>query len=76
MMIHKSRWRATLVKVLQVRVDNKGSVSHCVEVEVQYVSMYGIVDSGANITIIGDQMFKKEATVTKLNRRDFKVANV
>ena len=38
-------------QVLQVRVDDKGSLSRCVKVEVQGVSMYGIMDSG--------QMFKK-----------------
>ena len=61
-------------QVLQIRGDDKGSLPHCIKVEVQGVPMYGIVDSGANITIIGGQMFKKVATVTKLKRRDFKVA--
>ena len=35
------------------------------------VPMYGIMDSGADITIIGDQTFKKVATATKHKRRDF-----
>ena len=33
--------------------------------------MYGIMDSGADITIIGDQTFKKVATAAKHKRRDF-----
>ena len=34
-------------QVLQVGVDDKGSLPCCVKVEVQGVSMYGIMDSGA-----------------------------
>ena len=34
--------------------------------------MYGIVDTGADITIIGGTMFKRVATAVKLKKRDFR----
>ena len=34
--------------------------------------MIGIIDSGADITIIGGELFKKVATGAKLKKRDFK----
>ena len=34
--------------------------------------MFGIVDSGADITIIGAELFKKVAAVVKLRKKDFK----
>ena len=34
--------------------------------------MYRVVDSGADITIIGGEMFKQVATAAKLRKRDFK----
>ena len=57
---------------LQVRVCDKGSKSHCVRVSVQRVPMEGVVDSGADITIIGGEMFKRVASVAKLRKKDFK----
>ena len=59
-------------QVLQVKVDDKGSLPRCVKVEMQGVPMHGIVDSGADITIIGGRMFKKVATVAKLKISDFR----
>ena len=58
-------------QVLHLRVDDKGSLPHCVKMEVQGVPMYGIMDSSADITIIGDQTFKEVATATKHKRCDF-----
>lgn len=58
--------------MLQVKVDDKGSLPRCVKVEMQGVPMHGIVDSGADITIIGGRMFKKVATVAKLKISDFR----
>ena len=34
--------------------------------------MFGIVDSGADITIIGAELFKKVAAVAKVRKKDFK----
>ena len=58
-------------QVLHLRVGDKGSLPRCMKGEVQGVPMYGIMDSGADITIIGDQTFKKVATAAKHKRRDF-----
>ena len=54
-------------QVLHLRVGDKGSLPCCVKMEVQGVHMYGIMDSGADITIIGDQTFKKVATCGPAN---------
>ena len=53
-------------------MNDKGSQPHCAKVEVQGVPMFGIVDSGADITIIGAELFKKVAAVAKLHKKDFK----
>ena len=47
----------------------------CACVNIQGVPAYGIVDSGANITILGSELFKKVATVAKLKKKDFKPAD-
>ena len=52
--------------VIQVRVRDKGSNAHCVKVSVQGVPIYGVVDSGTDITIIGGEMFKQAAAAAKL----------
>ena len=59
-------------EVHQVRVHDKGSKPHCANVNVQGVLMSGVVDSGADITIMGGEMFKRVAVVAKLKKRDFK----
>ncbi len=58
-----------------VRVEDKGSHPMCVKVQVQGVLAYGIIDSGADITIIGGSLFKKVAAVAKLKKKDFKKAD-
>jgi len=42
---------------------------------VQGVPAFGIIDTGADITIIGDKLFKRVATITHLKKRDFKRAD-
>ena len=59
-------------EVRQVRVYDKGSKPHCANVNIQGVLMSGVVDSGADITIMGGEMFKLVAVVAKLKKRDFK----
>jgi hypothetical protein len=44
-------------------------------VQVQGISAYGVIDSGADITIIGGALFKKVASVAKLRKRDFMQAD-
>ena len=62
-------------EVRAIWVQDKGSHSMCAHVEVQGVPAYGIIDSGADITIIGGSLFKKVATVAKLRKREFKPAD-
>ena len=58
--------------VKQVRVDDKGSHSQCAKIEVEGVPMFGIIDTGADITIMGGTMFRKVASAAKLRKSDFK----
>ena len=53
-------------QVNTVRITDSGSVTQCVRVQVQGVPAYGLIDSGADITIIGGSLFKKVATVARL----------
>ena len=58
-----------------VRLEDKGSHPKCARVCIQGVPAYGIVDSGADITIIGGELFKKVAAVARLRKKDFKDAD-
>ena len=58
-----------------VRVSDEGSVSQCVKVQVRGVPAYGLIDTGADITIIGGKLFKRVATVARLRKRNFKRAD-
>ena len=55
-----------------IRVNDKGSWSRGAQVQVQGVSAWGIVDTGADITIMGKKLFKTVATVNKLKKSQFK----
>lgn len=55
-----------------VCVVDQGSRSQCAMVVVRGVPLMGIVDTGANITRLGVDAFKRVASVTKLKKRDFK----
>ena len=37
---------------------------------------FGIIDSGADITIMGGELFKKVAAAARLKKRDFKKADL
>ena len=60
----------TEVKV--IRVSDEGSKSQCAHVEVQGVPAYGVVDTAADITIIGGRLFKRIATIARLKKKDLK----
>ena len=62
-------------RVTIVRIPDNGSVTRCVKVQVQGVPVYGMIDSGADISIIGGILFKKVATVARLKKRHFKEAD-
>ena len=58
--------------VKTVRVNDTGSILQCAKVLVQGVPAYGIVNSAADITIMGSDPFRKVASVCRLKKRDFK----
>lgn len=58
--------------VNQITVSDNGSHSRCAKVRVEGVPMYGLLDTGADITIIGGTLFKKVAIVGKLKKRDLR----
>ena len=55
-----------------VRVIHAGSGSRCVKVDVQGVPVYGLIDTGSDITIIGGTMLKKVAAAARLHKKNFK----
>ena len=59
-------------EVKMVRVVDQGSRSQSALVSVGGVLLVGIVDTGADITIIGGDAFKQVASVAKLRKREFK----
>ena len=70
-MIHTHQIQLTLILCLsfsqmiqqdhckQIVVKDNGSHSVCVPLQIEGVPVYGLVDTGADITIIGVQLFKK-----------------
>ena len=58
-----------------VRVQDKGSKSQLALEELAGVPARGIVDTGADITIMGPELFKRVASVAKLKKRELKKAD-
>ena len=58
-----------------VRIHDRGSKPRRVAVDLQGVPATGVVDSGADITIMGAELFKKVAAVGRLKRSAFKKAD-
>ena len=42
------------------------------KIQVQGVSTSGVIDTGADITIMGGDLFNKVATAARLRKKDFK----
>ena len=55
-----------------IRVNDRGSLPQCVHVLIQDVPVYGIIDTAADITIIGGQLFCKVASVAHQKKKHFK----
>ena len=55
-------------EVRKVTVTDQGSQPKCAPVSLQGVSTYGIIDSGADITIMGGALFKRVASQAKLKK--------
>ena len=73
--LHFSSDEDTPASAKTVHVADKGSIPQCVRVQVQGVPAYGLIDSGADITIMGGTLFKEDTTVMKLKKRDFMKAD-
>ena len=58
-----------------VRITDQGSYLRKATVEIAGVPATGLVDTGADITIIGPELFKKVAVVAGLEKRQFKPAD-
>lgn len=58
-----------------VRVEDRGSRPRTVTVDLQGVQVRGVVDSGADITIMGADVFKNVASVARLKKSSFKKAD-
>ena len=61
------------VSVVEVR--DHGSQPQCARVEIQGVPVFGVIDSGADITIIGGNLLRRVASVAKLRKKDLKPAD-
>ena len=59
-------------EVLLICVEDKGSKPRRALVEVQGVLTYGVIDSGADITIMRADLFKKVAAAAHLKKRILK----
>ena len=59
-------------RVRLVTIKDQGRKPQGARVLIRGVAAWGVVDSGADITIIGKELFKQVASVCKLKRRDFK----
>ena len=57
-----------------VRVNDTGSKSQYIKLIVAGVPTLGVIDTGSDITIMGE-LFKKVAAVARLRKRDFKSAD-
>ena len=61
--------------VRQIRITDQGSGTRSARVEIHGVPAQGIVDTTADITIMGGQLFKEVASVARLRKKDFKPAD-
>ena len=61
--------------VRQVRIQDQGSKPPKAKVVVGGVSMLGVIDTAADVTIMGGEMFKEVAAIAKLRKKDFKPAD-
>ena len=59
--------------VNRVEVQDQGSQPRCARVFIQGVPVIGIIDSGADISIIGGKLFRQVAAKAKLKKRQLKL---
>ena len=61
--------------VRQIRITDQGSEAQSAKVEIHGVPAHGIIDTAADITIMGDKLFKEVASVARLKKKDFRPAD-
>ena len=57
------------------RIEDQGSGLRKIKVEIAGVPAVGLVDTGADITIMGLELFKKVAAIAGLEKRQFKLTD-
>ena len=57
--------------VWQIKIADQGSEARSIRLEIQGVPARGIIDTAADITIMGGKLFKEVASVARLRKRDF-----
>lgn len=62
-------------QVNRVTLTDHGSKTHCARVIIQGVPAEGVVDTGAEITIVGGELFRKIALANRLKKREFKLSD-
>ena len=58
-----------------VRIEDKGSRPRKVAVDLHGLPVQGVIDSGADITIMNGDVFKKVAAIARLRKKAFKSAD-
>ena len=53
-------------------MSDEASKSQCAHVQIQGVLAYGIIDTAADITIVGGRLFKRIVTIARLKKKDLK----
>ena len=66
--LHSSDSQDNSKCVQQVRISDKGSRQQYVLVQLHGVPARGVIDSGADITIIGGELFKRVAATVRLRK--------
>ncbi len=61
--------------VNQVKLCDKGSRPQHADIQIQGVTVMGVIDTGADITIMNGTLFKKVAATAKLKKKQFKKAD-
>lgn len=59
-------------EIRSVRIQDSGSQLRCARVDIHGVPVVGLVDTGADITIMGRKVFQKVAAVARLRKKNFK----
>lgn len=59
-----------------VHVPDQGSKPQCAQVMIQGVPVFGIIDTAADITIMGGTLFQKVASAARLKKNNFKPADI